>query len=78
LCHELLAFPVLCCAPSPGSGTLKLLIEDIISNLRQEGRRELAFGFAPLHNVCDGCIFKHYIHWMNWTSEYLYHFCNNV
>jgi hypothetical protein len=69
---------LVCAVPCPPAGTLKLLIEDIISNLRKEGRRELAFGFAPLFNVCDGRIFKRYIHWMYWTCLYLYHCCNNV
>jgi hypothetical protein len=64
--------------PCPPAGTLKLLIEDIISNLRKEGRKELAFGFAPLFNVCDGRIFKRYIHWMYWVTLYLFNFCNNV
>jgi lysylphosphatidylglycerol synthetase-like protein (DUF2156 family) len=67
----------LCCAVLPPAGTLKLLYEDIISKLRQEGRKELAFGFAPFFNVRDHC-FKRYIHWMRWMSLYLYHCANNV
>lgn len=59
------------------AGTLKLLYEDIISKLRQEGRKELAFGFAPFFNVRDHR-FKRYIHWMRWMSLYLYHCANNV
>jgi lysylphosphatidylglycerol synthetase-like protein (DUF2156 family) len=60
------------------TGTLKLLLEDIISKLRQEGRRELTFGFAPLFNIQDGRVFKKYIHWCTLTALYLYHCANNV
>jgi lysylphosphatidylglycerol synthetase-like protein (DUF2156 family) len=59
-------------------GTLKLLIEDIISNLRQEGRRELAFGFAPLYNLRDSLHSRRYIHWLNWVQNYIYFCANNV
>jgi hypothetical protein len=58
-------------------GTLKLLYEDIISRLRKEGKKELAFGFAPFFNVRDHR-FKRYIHWMRWTALYLFHCANNV
>ncbi len=58
-------------------GTLKLLYEDIISKLRKEGKKELAFGFAPFFNVRDHR-FKRYIHWMRWTALYLFHCANNV
>lgn len=64
-------------APPPPPGTLKLLYEDIISRLRKEGKKELAFGFAPFFNVRDHR-FKRYIHWMRWTALYLFHCANNV
>lgn len=59
------------------AGTLKLLYEEIISRLRKEGKKELAFGFAPFFNVRDHR-FKRYIHWMRWTALYLFHCANNV
>jgi hypothetical protein len=59
------------------TGTLKLLYEDIISTLRAEGRRELAFGFAPFFNVCDN-VFPRIAHWIRWTNLYLYHCGNNL
>jgi hypothetical protein len=65
------------CAFNPTTGTLKLLTEDIISKLRQEGRQELTFGFAPLFNMNDGNGWR-YLHWLRWTSLYLYHCANNV
>ncbi|WIA39641.1 hypothetical protein OEZ86_005718 [Tetradesmus obliquus] len=58
-------------------GTLKLLYEDIISKLRSEGRRELAFGFAPFFNVRDD-VFGRLVHWIRWTNLYFYHCANNL
>lgn len=59
------------------AGTLKLLYEDIISKLRSEGRRELAFGFAPFFNVRDA-VFPRIAYWIRWTNLYFYHYCNNL
>jgi lysylphosphatidylglycerol synthetase-like protein (DUF2156 family) len=53
------------------------LIEDIISKLRKEGRKELTFGFAPLFNMNDSTG-RRYLHWMRWVAEYLFHCANNV
>lgn len=58
-------------------GTLKLLYEDIISKLRSEGRKELAFGFAPFFNVRDDR-FSRIVHWIRWTNLYLYNCANNL
>jgi lysylphosphatidylglycerol synthetase-like protein (DUF2156 family) len=59
------------------TGTLKLLYEDIISKLRAEGRRELAFGFAPFFNVRDD-VFSRLVYWIRWTNLYFYHCANNL
>jgi hypothetical protein len=77
----------LCCAvlcatanlpTSSSTGTLKLLIEDIISKLRKEGRKELTFGFAPLFNLRDSHTQWRHIHWLTWVQQYIYWFANNV
>lgn len=62
---------------SAHQGTLKLLYEEIISKLRAEGRRELAFGFAPFFNVRDDR-FGRIVHWIRWSNLYLYHCANNL
>jgi hypothetical protein len=59
-------------------GTLKLLLEDIISKLRREGRRELTFGFAPLFNLRDSHHGRCHIHWLNWVQNYIFFCANNV
>lgn len=59
------------------SGTLKLLYEDVISKLKAEGKRELAFGFAPFFNVRDDR-FSNIAHWIRWSVLYLYHCANNL
>jgi hypothetical protein len=87
LCCAVLCFAVLCCAvlcaaanlpTSSSPGTLKLLIEDIISKLRKEGRKELTFGFAPLFNLRDSHTQWRHIHWLTWVQQYIYWFANNV
>jgi hypothetical protein len=59
-------------------GTLKLLVEDIISCLRREGRKELTFGFAPLFNIRDGDPFKRHLHWVTWASRFAFNYGNRV
>ena len=63
---------------TPSVGTLKLLVEDVVSALRKEGRRQLTFGYAPFCNLNDGCVFRRHIPLMYWMSLYMYNFANNV
>lgn len=64
-------------AATAAAGTLKLMYEDVISKLRSEGKRELAFGFAPFFNVRDDR-FRNIAHWIRWTVLYIYSCCNNL
>jgi hypothetical protein len=69
---------IACLLSACPSGTLKLLYETIISKLRQEGRQELAFGFAPFFNVQDKPFKGRFITWIRWTNLFFYHCCNNL
>ncbi len=58
------------------SGTLKLLYEDIISTIKDEGKEILTFGFSPFFNL-QTRPFKGPI-WSELALRFLFHFGNNL
>jgi len=60
----------------PRAGTLKLLYEDIIATIKQEGKEIMTFGFSPFFNLqtkpFEGPL------WSELSLRFLFNFGNNL
>jgi lysylphosphatidylglycerol synthetase-like protein (DUF2156 family) len=59
------------------SGAIKLLVEEALAVLRQEGRAALNFGLSPFWNIQDDSQLPG-AWWAHWGGKFLYHFGNNL
>jgi hypothetical protein len=60
------------------SGAIKLLVEEALAVLRQEGKAALNFGFSPLWNSQDAHSQLPGAWWAYWSGKFFYHCGNNL